>query len=124
MRQEELLQALRENSSAEAHLVFGEAVAQGDRTVVPMARVLQGFGWGVGSGSQQGSGQGEGGGRGGFIRARPVAVLEIGPDGTRIRPVPDVTRLAFGGMLLMAWNVYWLTRMVRALWGREPSPSR
>ena len=61
---------MRENSLAETHLVFGKPLTQGDGTVVPLARVLHGFGWGVGSGSQQGAGRGEGGGRGGFLRAR------------------------------------------------------
>lgn len=32
---------------------------------------------------------------------------------TRIRPIVDVARVALAGMLLAAWNVFWITYTVR-----------
>ena len=39
-------------------------------------------------------GAGGGGGGGGGAMARPVAVIVMGPDGVRVKPVLDVTKLA------------------------------
>jgi len=121
---ETLLEAVRESKeSDDARLVFGHPIVQADRTVVPVARIRHAFGWGFGAGSGErtelGSGEGLGGGRGGFSTARPVAIIEVGPDGAQVKPVPDVTRLALAAMLLIAWNVFWVTRTARAIYGRR-----
>ena len=85
MDAEQLLERIeRQQGTAEARLLFGEPVTQGSRTVVPVARVVRGFGWGLGGGRQRGETDGEqdgwGGGNGGFLRARPVAVLDVTPE--------------------------------------------
>ena len=56
-----------------------------------------GFGFGGGSGSDPGkgdSGVGGGGGGGGTAMARPVAIIEVTPDGSvTVSPVIDFTRI-------------------------------
>lgn len=59
------------------------------------------------------------GGVGGHLRVRPLAVLEIGPNGTRVRPIRDTTKLLLGMFALIGWNVYWITRTLRAIFGRR-----
>ena len=119
--------------------VFGEPYEINGRTIIPIARVLYGFGFGAGrsdghapddedplssgrrgrraakpGGSDDGAGaSGTGGGGGAGISVRPVAVLEIKGAETKIRPIVDVTRLAIAGMLLAAWNVFWISYTVR-----------
>ena len=73
-----------------AKLCFGAPVAHGDRTVIPVARVQGAGGYGFG-----GDDTGEtGGGGGGWLDARPVGFVEIGPDGTRYERIPDPERVA------------------------------
>ncbi len=66
----------------------------GDRTFITAVAVERaggfGFGSGEGSGTEGDSGRGGGGGR---AEGRPVAVVEIGPDGVVVRPVVDFTRI-------------------------------
>lgn len=102
---------------------FGEPVMAGDQTVITAseATVSMGFGFGLGGGDMpapelgeageaqppEGEGMGGGGGGGGFSSSRPVAVIVVGPDGVRVEPVMDVTKVAlafftmFGGLVAM-----------------------
>lgn len=87
---------------ANASSCFGTPVTAGDRTVIPVAEVTYGVGFGFGAGSgdsddESGSGGG-GGGAGG--RARGVAVIEIGPEGTRVLPVHDQTAITLATLSL------------------------
>jgi uncharacterized spore protein YtfJ len=113
---------------AHSSAVFGAPVTAGEYTVITAAEVGAGmgygFGIGLGSGSGpqgspagaeqpaptgQGSGEGGGGGggAGGGARSRPVAVIQIGPEGVLMQPVVDVTALglamftALGAMFVM-----------------------
>ncbi len=88
---------------ANASSCFGTPIIAGDRTVIPVAEVTYGVGFGFGAGGgesddESGSGGGGGGGAGG--RARGVAVIEIGPDGTRVLPVHDQTAITLAGLSL------------------------
>ena len=58
-------------------------------------------------------GSGVGGGGGAGVSVRPVAVLEVTGAETKIRPIVDVTMLVTAGMLLAAWNVFWITYTIR-----------
>lgn len=109
-------------TSASTKTVFGEPIKVGERTIVPVARVGGGFGLGFGRGKktpEQGENpaaqEGAGGGGGGTVSARPVAVIEITPERVRVKPIVDVTRVIMAGMLLAAWNVFWITLTVRAV---------
>jgi uncharacterized spore protein YtfJ len=82
--------------------VYSEPVKYGDTIVIPAAEVLSaaGFGLGFGSGSsgeeeegEESSGSAGGGGGGGRVLARPVAVVVVSPEGVRIEPVADRTKV-------------------------------
>jgi uncharacterized spore protein YtfJ len=94
--------------------VFGDPLHIDGRTVIPVARIRYGFGLGMGHGGKQ-EATGEGGGGGGGMTARPVALIEISGDDVKVKPIPDVTRLALMGMAVVAWNVFWIAATIRAL---------
>ena len=113
---EEMLNRIGQvHDRASVKTVFGEPFQVNGRTIIPVAKVQYGFGFGVGrkEKEKQEEGSGEGGGGGAGISVRPVAVLEISGQETKVKPVVDVTRLALAGMLLAAWNVWWITYAIR-----------
>lgn len=99
--------------------VYGDPVTHGDRTVIPVARVMHAFGAGGGEGrrsrasiaSTGAENQGGGGGGGGAVRMVPVGALEIGPNGTRFVPIHPVPPL-FGAAAL-GFVIGWLFSRLR-----------
>jgi uncharacterized spore protein YtfJ len=100
--------------------VFTEPMTQGEYTVITASEVSVGLGYGYGGGGGSGSadedeegetgsatGYGGGGGGGGGAMARPVAVIELGPNGVRVEPIVDPTKIVlaffttFGAMFMM-----------------------
>ena len=78
---------------ASARLVYGEPVRDGDRTVIPVARVRVAGGWGTGRGPQTGKEPGgAGAGGGGSLDAQPAGFIELGPDGARFHEIRDPDR--------------------------------
>jgi uncharacterized spore protein YtfJ len=57
-----------------------------------------------------GTPEGYGGGGGGGGRLRPLAVVEVGPDGTRVHPVLDLATL---GLVLAPVAAVALVRLLR-----------
>jgi uncharacterized spore protein YtfJ len=107
-------------NTARPEAAFSTPVTQGEYTVVTASEVFIGMGFGYGSGGggddpeeakaqgrPAGMGYGSGGGGGGTAAARPVATIIIGPDGVRVEPIVDVTKVALaffttlGTMFLM-----------------------
>ena len=100
---------------ADVDQVFGEPIRQGDTTIILAAEVItgMGFGFGFGRGSDSSSepeheGGGGGGGGGGSVLTRPVAVIVASPQGVRVEPVIDFTKVALaaltaGGFMLATW---------------------
>lgn len=107
---------------AQPGAVYAEPVSAGDYTVITASEVSVGlgFGWGTGGGFDNASGEvertnaddtaggfGNGGGGGGNSIARPVAAISIGPDGVKVDPIVDITKVvmafltAFGAMWVM-----------------------
>jgi uncharacterized spore protein YtfJ len=82
---------------ASAARVYADPVQIGDRVVITAAAFESAGGFGYGA-ATEGDGDGGGGG-GGYGNGRPVAVIEAGPDGVRVRPVIDLTRI---GVTLVA----------------------
>ena len=86
--------------------VFSQPVSQGEYTVITASELTAGMGVGYGGGGGSGSGQstpekqesgvgfGGGGGGGGVTLARPVAAIIIGPEGVRVEPIVDATKIA------------------------------
>lgn len=97
-----MLQTLHENLSTRAQVksVFGDPVVAGEKTIIPVARIVYGFGAGAGTGGVgETSAKGEGGGGGGGVRALPVGVFEVSPTQTRFVPVRDRKQQA--GLVLL-----------------------
>lgn len=89
-----------------AATVFGEPIRQGDRTVIPVARVRLGFGFGAGAGqSPEGmpGGTGGGAGGGGGATGEPVGYIELTPTTSRFVPTVDVTRIVT--MSVRMWSM-------------------
>ncbi len=115
--------------------VYGEARREGEVTIIPVAEVTVGLGYGSGHGPA-GTGRrqaadaaaedaegpsepapaamsgGEGGGAGG--RITPRGYIRITGEGVSYHPIVDAQRLALAGMLLSGWIVFWVARTVRA----------
>jgi len=111
MMLEDLQQRFRDmQGQAGVRAVFGETIQVDGRKIIPVASVAYGFGMGGGEGAEKAGGGGGGGG----IRVEPLAVIEVVGEKLKIQPIVNVTRLATVGMLLMAWNVFWISRTIRA----------
>ncbi len=105
-------------SAAQPGAVFGEPVVQGAYTVITASEVKAGGGFGFGRGfgpaaaraapgeagqppAPETLGGGGGGGGGGWSAGRPVAIVVISPEGVRVRPIVDVTKLLIAAV--SAW---------------------
>lgn len=107
-------------SAADVEAVYSPPVSQGENVVIPAAEVLSlvGFGLGSGGGSQgttenPNTGSGGGGGGGGRVLARPVAAIIMSPDGVRVEPIVDVTKIALAMFTTLGFMTALLTRMRR-----------
>lgn len=108
---------------ADVSSAFGEPVQSGDNLIIPAAEVLAGVGFGVGAGFGRGekedesngggSGGGSGGGGGGRVFSRPVAVVIASPEGVRVEPVLDVTKIALAALTAGGFMLATLARMSR-----------
>jgi len=85
----------RIQSRAGVKMVYGDPVSAGDTAIIPVARVLYGFGGGSGHGPAGEDGQpvGAGMGLGGGVMATPVGVVEVSPAGTRFIPLRSWPKL-------------------------------
>ncbi len=111
--------------SASVDAVYGEPIQNGDTMIIPAAEVLSGLGFGMGAGvgnnvgpSEEGkptqnTGGGGGGGGGGRILSRPVAVVIASPEGVRVEPVVDVTKVALAALTAGGFILGMLLRMLR-----------
>lgn len=95
-----------------ADSVFG--TEQVGETVVITAAAIEragGFGFGAGAGTDSdepsSGGAGGGGGGGGSGQARPVAIIEVTPQGVSVRPVLDFTKIGVTVFvsLVAAWHM-------------------
>ncbi len=106
--------------------VFGEPVKAGDYTLITASEVVAGGGFGFGFGGgvspkatsgeapdekQEDAGGGSGIGGGGGSSGRPVATLVIGPEGVRVEPVVDVTKIALAVFTTVGAMMLTLGRM-------------
>jgi uncharacterized spore protein YtfJ len=93
-------------SDVSAERIFSEPVRAGDRVVITAAAFDIAMGMGVGGGGDNLGNGGGGGGGGGRTEGRPVAAIEIGPDGVRVRPVIDLTRVGITALFaaLAVWR--------------------
>jgi len=127
-----VLQSLKESilSQANVKVIYGEPISSHGKTVIPVAKIMYGYGagavtGGVGDTSARGEGGGgggvggvgggtggggEGGGGGGGVRAIPVGVIEINDQRTCFVPITDRKKLTgavlagVGLGLLLGWR--------------------
>lgn len=111
-------------SRADVSAVYGEPIDHGETRIIPAAEVVACFGYGMGGGGGSGSnpnqkgggngnGSGVGGGGGGQAFARPVAVIIVGPDGVRVEPVIDPTKIILALLTAVGFMIATLARMSR-----------
>ena len=107
-------------AAADVRVVYGEPIEHDDTMIIPTAEVLCGLGFGLGSGTgtsadqntdKPSQGSGSGGGGGGRILSRPVAVVIASPEGVRVEPVVDITKIALAGLTAMGFMVGMMFRM-------------
>lgn len=118
---------------ARTDAVFGQPVQRDGVTIIPCSEVALGLGLGGGSAPRSDTGaeqkqEGEGIGGGGGVRERPVAVIVVTTDGVRVRPIPNVTRIAVSLCTAAACAFLWLARRNQkaraALFGRQLARAR
>jgi len=104
-------------AAAQPGAVFSAPVVAGSNTIITASEVAAGggFGFGSGSGARPGSSAGpafdqpnasgqaapasrSGGGGGGGSSGRPVAAIVIGPDGVKVEPIVDPTKIALAAI--------------------------
>jgi uncharacterized spore protein YtfJ len=112
--------------TASADVAFGKPEEIEGRVLISVAAVSTGFGMGFGQAAagesteeEMPSAGDEGGGAGGGSRSRPVAVIEVTPEETIVKPIVDEGRIALAGIALVAWAVFWVTATLRAIFGHE-----
>jgi uncharacterized spore protein YtfJ len=104
---------------ADVSRAYGDPVQSGDNLIIPTAEILAGMGFGVGAGfgrnskKDESQGGGSGGGGGGRVLSRPVAVVIASPEGVRVEPVLDVTKIALAALTAGGFMLATLARMSR-----------
>ncbi|UCD41473.1 MAG: hypothetical protein JSV69_12995 [Chloroflexota bacterium] len=114
--------------SASVDKVYGQPVEVGETKIIPTSEnlVVLGFGAGAGYGrgdfegeespnGGQGTGEGAGGGGGGGGRtlSRPVAVVIASPEGVRVEPVADRTKVIMAAITAAGFVAGMFLRMSR-----------
>ena len=95
---------------ASVEAVYGEPIQSGDTLIIPTAEVVSFMGFGLGDSGKQNAGAGGGGG--GQTHSRPVAVIIAGPEGIRVEPVVDVTKIALAMFTAAGFMAATLMRMM------------
>jgi len=115
--------------TANVNRVYGEPIEVGTTKIIPTSEnlVVMGFGAGAGYGTAdferdeeeatpgEGTGEGAGGGGGGGGRtlSRPVAVVIASPEGVRIEPVADRTKVIMAAITAAGFVAGMFLRMSR-----------
>jgi len=114
---------------ASVNRVYGAPIEVGDVKIIPSAENLAILGYGVGAGFGSGNleaneeadkpgegigeGGGGGGGGGGKILSRPVAVIIASPEGVRVEPVADRTKVIMAAITAAGFVAGMFLRMSR-----------
>ena len=107
-------------ATSDVRVVYGEPIQHDDTMIIPTAEVLCVLAFGIGSGSgtnadqnpeKPSQGSGSGGGGWGRALSRPVAVVVASPEGVRVDPVVDLTKIALAGLTALGFMVGMMFRM-------------
>ncbi len=84
-------------ASTTAKTIYGDPIERGNVTVIPVAKILCGFGGGEGDKDGQG-----GAGGGGGVKVTPVGYIELKDGGSKFRPIRNsattIALLVAGGV--------------------------
>jgi uncharacterized spore protein YtfJ len=123
-------------NTAHWQAAFGEPQVVEDKTIIPVASVGYGFGLGFGiaatgtEGEETGVAQdeavppgeaqpvGEGGGVGGGAAAKPLGAIVVTPERVYFEETMDTGKVAMAGVLLSAWIVFMLAKVLRPIFAR------
>ncbi len=98
-------------ASSAAKTIYGDPIDRGDVTIIPVAKVLYGFGGGEGDKDGQG-----GAGGGGGVKVTPIGYIELKNGESKFRPIRNtattIALLVAGGVagLLLAHGLRSLLR--------------
>ena len=102
-------------ATAGVDTVYGQAIRKGDTVIIPTAEVLSALGFGASQGvmnrKEGKGGKWSGGGGGGRTFSRPVAVIVVSPEGVRVTPVFDTTKIILAGLTALGFMFSTLLRM-------------
>ncbi len=102
------------HKQASVDAAFGTPIEAAGKTVIPIASAMYGFGMGGGEGEREGRSDVGGGGGGGYM-VRPLALAVIDEGGVHIQPVVNAGRIVLAGILVGAWSIFWLGRVMLRL---------
>ena len=116
------IEALIETANVDR--VYGDPIEVGDTKIIPTSENLTFMGFGFGSGYGQGMneeveeetpmvGAGGGGGGGGRTFSRPVAVVIASPEGVRVEPIADRTKVIMAAITAAGFMASMVFRMTR-----------
>jgi uncharacterized spore protein YtfJ len=110
-----LLQSLKEGVLGQANVktIYGEPISAHEKTIIPVAKIMYGFGGGAGAGGVGEKNRGEGGGGGGGVRAIPVGVIEVSKQQTRFVPITDRKKLSGAVLAGIVLGMFWRWRRRR-----------
>lgn len=91
--------------------IFGDPIKIGMKTIIPVARLKMGYGaGGCGKESEDKCGcSGSGGGGGAMLK--PVAVVEIKDEETKVIPVVDVTKIVLSFLVYAGITTWMITKI-------------
>ncbi len=116
---------------ANVDAVFGKPEKVGERTLIPVAEVAYGWGMGIGEAPHVAvdvemesececegdcdceSEKAKGGGGGAGAKVRPLAYIEVGPEGAKVEAIIDEQKVALAGILLTAWIMGWVGLLIK-----------
>ncbi len=117
MSAQDMIATIAEKLGCAVHVnsVFGEPRVVGSKTIIPIAAAGMGFGAGAGKCGKEAEAEQEGGGGGGGGGAKPLAVLEVTEEQTRVIPIIDMTRVILASICVVGCT----TGMIIKLIGRS-----
>ena len=102
-------------ATADVDTVYGQPIRKGETLIIPTAEVLAGLGFGSSHGlmnrAESRGGKWSGGGGGGRTFSRPVAIIVASPEGVRVTPVFDTTKIILAGLTALGFMFSTLLRM-------------
>ncbi len=67
---------------------------------------------------------GNGGGGGAGAHIRPIAYIEVGPEGTQVKSIVDEQKVALAGIMLGFWAVGWVGLVLKAIFSHSFGTTR